>query len=297
MELRDLKERLKAKKAVSLPLVFAGTDVDFLIDEYLEAIADNAGLEIREVDSLAGVEDAESSVFYEGGILFVYRAGKGEVIQLDRLAESPLIVICDKAPNDCRAEVVEFAKLEPWMVEDYAASQLPGLNEIETKWICKICDYQPYRVKLECEKINVFAPADQQRIFELINGEHGYSDLSDYKIYDISNALVKRDVLALKRAMADIDVIDVEATGLVTIMIKQFTNTINIQMNRSATASSLGMSERQFRAIKYNCGIYSDDELIDRYEFLNSFDRKLKSGYLDLSNKEAVQYIIDNILY
>ena len=56
------------------------------------------------------------------------------------------------------------------------------------------------------------------------------------------------------------------------------------------------MEERQFKAIQYNCNKYSDNKLIDIYEFLNGIDYRLKSGLLELTNKELVCYILAHVI-
>ena len=96
--------------------------------------------------------------------------------------------------------------------------------------------------------------------------------------------------------------IDIEAMGLVTILKKNIRNIIDVQMNPSATYVSTGMSPKQFASVKYNVGKFSNEQLIDLYEFLLDIDLSLKSGELQFSNntKENNQlfnvYIINNFL-
>lgn len=296
MKLSDLKDRINNKQPISFPLIFVNDGGDFLIDEYINAICNNLSLKPLHVNSIKEIEDVTSSMFYNNDNLFIYEPEKDVVVDMDRIGGVKVIIIYEKVPENKDLDYTIFPKLESWMVEDYAKVILPGLRKEESNWLCKICGYNINRVTLECEKISIFPKSNQGDIFSLINSENGYCDLSDMSIFNLSNAIIKRDIVGIKKVMTDIDYIDVEGTGLVTILLKQFLNIINVQLNNRATAQSLGMSEKQFRAIKYGCNIYSPKKLIDNYQFLNDIDRKLKGGYMEMDNKQLVMYIISNII-
>ena len=93
----------------------------------------------------------------------------------------------------------------------------------------------------------------------------------------------------------EIQNIDVEPFGLIALLINNFRNVIDVQLSRNATAESLGLSGKQFWAIKnYSCGFYNREELIEIFEFLNDIDYKIKSG--ELNTSILIDYIICKIL-
>ena len=296
MELKELKEKILNKSNIQFPLVFISSSNDFLLDEYLYGISKNLALKLHYISSIGELNDITSSMFYDDDLLFVYKPEKDVVVKEDDVRNSKIIIIYEKLPKENKIDSVEFCKLENWMIEDYASTLLPGLTKQETDWICKICKYNIERVSLECQKLSIFDKKKQSEIFKEINDSNGYCDLNDLNIFNLTNAIVKKDILTIKNIIKDIDNIDIEGTGLVTIMLKQFLNIINIQMGKNVSAEKLGMNERQFRAIQYNCNKYNNDELINNYKFLNDIDYKLKSGLLEMTNKELVQYILNNIL-
>ena len=108
----------------------------------------------------------------------------------------------------------------------------------------------------------------------------------------------------IKYILSDLENLDIEATGLVTIMIKQIKNLIDIQVNPKSTAASLGMNPKQFNAIKYNVGKFKNEQLINMFEFLTEIDFRLKNGELTLDetnegivrNNKLVDYITVNLL-
>jgi hypothetical protein len=62
------------------------------------------------------------------------------------------------------------------------------------------------------------------------------------------------------------------------------------------------MNPKQFNAIRYNCGKYTAEELINIFEFLTTLDMRLKSGDYQFkndvkeNNAKFVEYITMNIL-
>lgn len=296
MELKELKEKILNKSNIQFPLVFISSNNDFLLTEYLYSISKNLALKLRYINSISELNDITSSMFYDDDLLFVYKPEKDVIVKEEDFKDSKIIIIYEKLPKENKIESVEFCKLENWMIEDYASTLLPGLTKQETDWLCKICKYDIERVRLECQKLSIFNKQEQQKIFQEINESNGYCDLNDLNIFNLTNAIVKKDILTIKNVIKDIDNIDIEGTGLVTIILKQFLNIINVQMAKNISAEKLGMNEKQFRAIQYNCNKYSNDELINNYKFLNDVDYKLKSGLLEMTNKELVQHILNKIL-
>lgn len=296
MQLRDLKDKILKKEYISFPLIFMSNGDDFIIKQYLNAIAQNQHLTILNINSLKELDDITSSMFFENNDLFVYNVSQDISLSKKDFQKGNVIIIANKDIKETDIDAVKFDTIENWMIDDYACTLLPGVLKQEVQWLCKVCNYNIYRVDLECSKINCFEKKDQQKIFELINKENGYSDLSDLNIFNLSNAIIKKDIIAIKNIVRDIENIDIEAVGLVTILLKQFLNIINIQLNKKANAASLGMSEKQFRAISYNCNKYNTNKIMNIYQFLNNLDYKLKSGLLDISNKDLIQYILNNIL-
>lgn len=66
------------------------------------------------------------------------------VLDVDKLEEIVLpsmynlIVICKKVSDHSQVDYTEVPKQQPWMIEDYVKSQLPGLAAEQIKWLCEI---------------------------------------------------------------------------------------------------------------------------------------------------------------
>ena len=297
MELRELKNKILAQEALSFPLLFINYDNDYLIKSYVKKIAENNSLTIKEIESIKEMVDIESGMFKEADYLYIYNLNKDENLSKEQLKDYKIILISDTDRKDSDIEKVVFNKLENWQIEAYVQTLLPGLDNQEVSWLCKNAKYDIWRLDNEASKLNIFDKKDQSKILMAINDDNGYVDLNELTIFNLSNAIMNKDMLGIKKVVEDIDNIDVEGTGLVTILLKNFLNIINIQTNSKATAQSLGMSEKQFRYLQYNqCNKYSNEEWFNIYNFLTDIDYKLKSGLLEMTNNQLNYYVLSHII-
>ena len=297
MELRELKNKILAQEALSFPLLFINYDNDYLIKSYIKKIAENNSLTIKEIESIKEMVDIESGMFKEVEYLYIYKLNKDDNLSKEQLKDYKIILIGDTDRKDSDIDRVVFNKLENWQIEAYVQALLPGLDNREVSWLCKNAKYDIWRLDNEASKLNIFDKKDQSTILLAINDDNGYVDLNELTIFNLSNAIMNKDMLSIKKVVEDIDNIDVEGTGLVTILLKNFLNIINIQTNSKATAQSLNMSEKQFRYLQYNqCNRYSNEELFNIYNFLTDIDYKLKSGLLEMTNNQLNYYVLSHII-
>lgn len=297
MILSDLKNKLINKNIISLPLIFIESNNDYIVKTYIKQISINNNLEIKEINTINEMIDIENGMFKDKNYLYIYRYSEKENVNLDTVKEYNIIIISDKVINNCSIESVKFDSLEKWQIEDYVHVLIPGLTDKEIKWLCQIANYDLNRLENESLKLNIFDKKEQPVIFKDLNEENAYCDLNDVGIFNLSNAVVQKDIVTIKKVLDNLEFIDVEGTGLVTILLKNFLNIINIQLNSRATPDSSNMTPKQFNYYKYYLiNKYSNDKLINIYDFLNTIDYKLKSGLLDMTNHELVYYIISHII-
>ena len=302
MDIKELKNRIINNTLDNSPLILKYQDNKYLCYHYVNAICQNKNMEKVYIDSLADLTKNDN--LFEEDNKYLY------ILDVEELTENVteeiknLIVICKKVPDNLSVDYTDISKLVSWQIEDYVKVRLPGLDEIETKWLCQVSQYDIYRLDNECAKLEIFNAPTQKIMFKEINKENGYSDLNPLTIFNFTNALLKKDYKTLKEILSDLKTIDVEATGVVTIMIKQLKNLIDIQINPKNTAASLGMNLKQFNAIKYNVGKFTNNQLINMFEFLTNMDYRLKNGELTLqdsadhltNNNLLVDYITINLL-
>lgn len=302
MDIVDLKTKIVSNTLDDSVLVLKYSDNKYLCYHYINHICKNKGLEKVFINSLSELNNKDDLFEEEAKYLYVLDVEK-LTEQVDPELKN-VIIVCKTLPDDLQVDFTDITKLLTWQIEDYVKLRLPGLDDRERKWLCEICKYDIYRLDNECAKLEIFTPAGQQMTFKEINQENGYVDLNPLTIFNFTNALLKKDYDALKSILSDLENIDVEATGVVTIMTRQLKNIIDVQLNPRNTAASLGLNPKQFNAIKYNVGKFKDTQLINMFEFLTEVDYRLKNGELTLDetndvltrNNKLVDYITVNLL-
>lgn len=200
-------------------------------------------------------------------------------------------VICNKIGKKVKSEydenIVEIPKLQDWQIKDFISSICKTLNTNQVEELFGHYKDNLFRLENELSKINILGYDNAKSQL--------YVDVSNYNIFDITNAIIKRDKLSISNIYNYIECIDVDSFGLVTLLINNFKNIIDVQLSKNPTAESVGMSGKQFWAIQnYSCGFYTTKELVYIFEFLNDIDYKIKSGLLDTNM--VVDYIICTIL-
>lgn len=302
MDIVDLKTKIVNNTLDDSILILKYSDNKYLCYHYINHICKNKGLEKVFINSLSELNNKDDLFEEESRYLYI--------LDIEKLTEQVdpelknVIIVCKTLPDDLQVDFIDITKLLTWQIEDYVKMRLPGLDDKERKWLCEICKYDIYRLDNECAKLEIFTSAGQEIVFKEINQENGYVDLNPLTIFNFTNALLKKDYDALKSILSDLENIDVEATGVVTIMIKNLKNIIDVQINPKNTAASLGLTPKQFGAVKYNVGKFKDTQLINMFEFLTEVDYRLKNGELTLDetndvltrNNKLVDYITVRLL-
>ncbi len=299
--IKQLKESIENKTIDNSLKVFKWSDNPFLAYQYAREIAKIKGMTIQYIDSFQEVIDNLNSAFSfnDESYFYIYSCSTFECPQEVNLEDiQNVVVICEKTPIESET-IYEFPKLEKWQVMAYIKSKCIGLGDREIEWLYDITSNVKdniYRLNNEADKIGCFSKEFHQDVFRELNENSGYSDISPLTIFNFTNAIIKRDYNGIKKVLEEIDSIDVEGVGLITILHKNFKQVIDIQMGKNVTYESLGMSLKQFKAVEYNCGKFSSSELIRIFNFITDIDYKLKSGLLDLSNSRLIDYIVCGVM-
>lgn len=294
MLLEELKNQLLARTFNMKDMIFRYEDNPFLLNTYIDYIVNEFNKNLIKVNSLSEVIDIENNVFDDTTNNVYLLSTDNFEVNLNNTLTGKLIVRCKKTIDENKDYIIDFPKLMEWQIEDYMKMLLPGLDVNQIKWLCSITKYDINRLYLESKKLSIFDNKEQQVIFNQLNDDNIYEDLNNLTIFNFTNSIIRRNLNGSADVLRDIKNIDVEPTGLVTILYKNFKNILNIQLNSSATPENLGMSPKQFNAVKYNIHKYSKDELINIFNILTEIDYKLKSGLLE--NDRIIDYLITHIM-
>lgn len=298
MEINDLKNLIEGKKFNLNLVIFTlpKSHTTFIPYQYIKQILEDNKLCPNYIDSLPSYSDIFSS---DSGTANIYRCDKFTYPN-EHLKDLSikLFIIADEVDVNTKKmyvdEIVDVPELTETQITEYLYSKLEGVDRKKLDWLLKISKYDIYRIDQEISKLNSFPIGARDSIFQQCIESGMYDTLSMYNIFNFTNALLSKDKNKLKIILSEIENCDVEPTGLITILNNNFRDLISVQLDPAASAMSLGMQPKKFAAIRYNCGKYTKDQLIEAYQLVTSLDYKLKSGELPVD--KIIDYVIIHLL-
>lgn len=298
MLLQELKTKIERSDTDYAFMIFKLEEPSFLAEQYYLAIAKNLGYPIEYVADLTPFYS--HSPFMEKEVLYIHHTDE-LCLELPGLeANSNLIIVCNKvnkSSNLCyNTYIIDFPKLENWQIKDFVYSSLEGIATSDLDWLIGQAGFNNFRLALEVDKLKLFSITERPYIFKLLKLENGYSDLTQFSVYDLSNALINRDIDALKTCYQSIDPKTFNIIGCIQLLYTNFRNIISIQLSKFPNIPPKGMSQKQYYAIKHNVNMqrYNKEQLLKIFAMLTSIDQELKLG--NINTDFLLNYIISFIL-
>lgn len=283
MQLEELKSRIENKWEITYPLVFVSTDM-FLPMQYVKRLVSEP-------------EFVDEYVTASG--FFTANTNNVKVLrtpELDFEVSGNYIVICKKVEPSLTPllNIIEFPKLEDWMIEDYAYSNLEGVKETNIAWLVNVCKHDIYRLEQEIDRIKLFDNAERNIVFEQFRDDGIFNDLSELNIFTMSNALQNKDIQKVEAVYESLQtasrIVDVEPLGLYTILYNNFKKMIKVWMNSNPTEETTGMPNNQIWAIKNLKKMYTKEQLLKVFMSLLKIDEGFKSG------KFPIEILVDYLV-
>ena len=287
MDIKELKEKLEKNDLEGLnSFVFVKTDdtSDLIIDQYVTRISKILGLNKKIIEDLNEIPD-DSFIIDDN--LYILITDKWKLQNKDNC-----IIIC-KSTND--KEAIKIPSLEDWQVVDYAIPKVKGMNKQDIENLVKKYSKNYLRFINDIDKISIFNEGSQNLVYHKMVEDGMFDQISNLTIWDLSNAVIKKDTKTIVEVLKVIDYIDVEPLGLAKVLYNNFRTITSIQTNARVTAKDVGMSDKQFYVIKkYNCGFYSNDQLVKIMDLLTNIEYLFK--YSELPMSSLIDYMICKIL-
>lgn len=302
MNVKTLKEHIVRCDVIRLPIVLVYSDNTFVIRQYYNQIASNMNKTVLLVDDIEQIRNNNSSLLFDLQFdenLYVYSCESFDNSTQLMNTDTDVIIICKRVSDDVRQQfssrVVDIPVLENWQIKDYVYSQCEGVDVNKLDDLLSLCEYNIDRVSNECKKLNIFTQEERMSVFDKFTDDGIFSDLSVKTIFDLSTAIIKRDKLNIYQVLKDIDKIDIEPVGLQKVLIDNFRDIIRVQLGKNITPEycekQYGWKKGKYWAIKYSCGYYTKQELLNIFKFLSS----MKFG--DVPDSQLILYIISHIIY
>lgn len=292
MDIRLFKENVLNNSVKPQMYALVYDDNNSIILQYVNHIAQSTNNSITYLNELDDLQDLMSLGDYDDGGMYV--------LQLDKLTDKIprsfyklfCFIICKEVTNNDDLETIKFPKVETWQMLDYAKVSLKGVNERKIEWLVNLLGNNQLRLENEINKITIFPMNERDAIFDLINNDGGYDDITNLTMFNLVTAISKKSKQDIIDVLEAIKLIDIEPMGLVSSLLKQFKLAIDVKMG-TKDFKGLNISQKQYIAIKkYNP--YTPNELVKIYKLLTNIDYELKIGLLP--NEYIIDYVICNIL-
>ena len=294
MTLEELKNNIELNQKILSTIVMVCKDEssEFIFHQYINQYAKNNNFDIEFINDIS--EISTSTLFnVESNIIKVLFIDKLEKIIIPK--NQMLWIRCKSINKDIFKEysfcVIEVPKLEEWHIKDYVYSILPNMSKSDLDYLIST-HKNIYDIDTELNKLNCFT---QPEIIYPIIKDQLYIETSNYVIFDVINAIIQYDKKSLHDILLNIDNIDIDVFGFITLLLNNFNKVINVQLAKNVNIEKLNISEKQLWAIKkFSCNIYTRNQLLEIYKLLTNCDYMIKSGYMP--SNIMIPYLIFNIL-
>lgn len=298
LDLNEVKTDLENNKDIDQFLIFYYEDTtDYIPVQYAKALARIRNSEILYVNELDEINSSPDPFSEPTSNLYVYKTDSLERIPAKYL-QNNLIIITPKLLKDVEKEYDEYIlripKLEEWQIVDYIKTVSPGLTQDEMEWLVRTYKSNMYRVELEVDKLKPFSESARQYIFEDFYVDHVFETLSEYGIFDFTNAIQGKDLQTISNILSDINHIDIEPTGLITLLCANFKKLIKVWLNKNPTPENTGLKSNQIWAINRLSRTYTKEQLVKVFELVSDMERRLKTG--EMPEELIIDYLTVKIL-
>jgi len=304
LDLKQLKEEIQIGN-LSLPfMIFKYDDIDFLPFQYVTEISIKTQRKLTYLDELISNDQKQELFFFPNnlkGVLEEIRVFKTDIFDVDcNIPEKDdyLIIICKEISKELETKykenIISFPKLEEWQIKDFVYSIGEGIETSKLDYLLNISNNNIYRLYFEMSKLALFSNTEKKYVFDDCLDNGVYDDLCSYSVFNLTNAILKKDKKTILSIYKDITKFDCDPMGFPILMYQNLRKVIKVQLSKNPNPQNTGIPEKQFWAIKYSCGYYTKEQLLYMFELLTSIDKKLKTGNLPTSL--ILDYILLKIL-
>lgn len=300
MTLQEIKNQIETNSIINTFIIFSCND-NFIAHQYVENISKKLNLPIEYIEDLESLNKKSLDLFFNSTkqeSLRVHHVDTFDFYNNCLEDETNLIIICKKVEKDTQSiynkYIININPLEHWCIKDYLYSILKGIDTKYIDWLMDNCKYDINRLQLEAEKLLVFDENERNIIFNQMLEDSAFVDITNKTIFDFTDAIVKKDILKLSSIYDDIENIDIEAIGVITVLYQNFRKLLQVWCSRNPTPENTGLSSKQIYAISKLPRVWSEKQLVDILEMISSIDYRIKIGSMPMNILR--DYLVVNIL-
>ncbi len=302
MTIQDLYNQIVINSITDSLIVFKNSESSFLANQYIDEISKKRGMDITYIDSFDGLVSDAFSLFDDedvggtDGLLVHYTDDLTDASICD---VKNLIIVTNKisskeVQSKLSQYVVEVPKLLDWQIQDYAHSLGEGVDKKDIELLLTLYGKNILRLEQELSKLQQFSPNERKYLFKDMIKDGSFSDTSTYTVFNFTNALIKRDIDMVSKLLAEMDRMDTNPFGILTILMNNFRNLILVRGMLTPTPENTGIDSKKFYAIRKTETPFTLEQLVKIFDLLCGLDLKVKTG--EMPTEIMVDYIMLKIL-
>jgi hypothetical protein len=301
MTLMELKDFITRGLVPTEFLIIVNKDNPFLAKQYIDVIDRLAEGGIRKIKSIYEPQQSSLALLTETeGLVNVVNVETFDERSEDYSQFENTIVVCEQVDKSIIKNVEQFIikmpKLEEWQIFDFAKNKCKNIDDEELLWLIKASNNDIERVLNELDKVALFEKDDQKIIFSSIRLDP-QTDLVSFDLFTIVNALVEGNKPVLYDFLKHNGYESIEPVVIANRALTSLKNIVLASQSTGLDAADCGMSPKQFSTLKTRYRSLNIDLVRQKIKFLANFDLALKTSQLDLSKRDMLSYLVNNLTY
>ena len=231
MTIESLKELIETNADLDSMYIFLNSENTFLSNQYIVEISKKKNLKIVYVEDLKALIPDKNDIFgveeaIDSTCLYVHHQETFDFKDSGLKELKNLIIVCDKIDDETKEifdpYIIKMPKLEEWMIKDYVYTIADGVDTVKLDWLIKVANNDIYRIENEIAKISIFPKVERNYIFDLLMEEDAFADLNNYHIFDLSTALLQKDLTKIAELVEDEKSWDLTSLALNVLLYNNF---------------------------------------------------------------------------
>lgn len=299
MNIQDVKTSIENKTINDDLIIFRYEDVPFVANQYINEIANIKNKKLIYIDNLSELNQDVFDIFNvnDNSDIKIYKCDNLEELGYNIKSQKNLYIITHKVDKDIITEyndfILDIPKLEGWHLKDYVYSVAEGVDYKELDWLIDICNSDIYRIENELDKFRLFDVNERKYLLDDMKYQGAFSDLSCFNVFNITNAVINKDMVMLKNSLEEIKNFDAEPLGVITLLYQGFRKLIQVLLAKNPTPENTGLKSSMIYAISKNRN-YTKRQMLNNFLFLTNIDKMLKTGKIEI--KWLIDYAVCKVL-
>ena len=301
MTLMELKDYITRGLVPTEFMIIINKENPFLAKQYIDTIDRLSEGGIRKIKSIYEPQQSSLALLTETeGLINIVNVETFDERSEDYSKFENTIVVCEQVDKSISKNVEQYTikmpKLEEWQIFDFAKNRCKNIDDEELSWLIKASNNDIERVLNELDKVALFDKDDQKTIFSSIRLDP-QTDLFSFDLFTIVNALVEGNKLVLYDFLKHNGYESIEPVVLANRALTSLKNIVLASQNTGLLAADCGMSPKQLSTLRAKYCSLNIDAARQKIKFLANFDLALKTSQLDLSKRDMLSYLINNLTY